>query len=495
MENARDLARRYVQAALHPHGHFAGASEALGVDATTSSDADDEGLLEGGQSAEPDEHSVLAAVTKLSPEDRGLFYEIAKGTLREWHFLEWTVRRFAKRTPGEKTKGILGISAYQLLFLDRVPNYAVYSEAHHLGEAVGISEPEQKFVHGVLKSIEREKDVLLASRAESLERLENGGIGSPGHKGSEEQDWAVLNAPPALVDSLTLEDPVLSKKEARRRAVRAVAAMRKRPRMLGRILPQSDFQEFDKIESSIAPAAVAVKFDKNLVHALRDGKAWIQGEASQWVCEKAVAELRRAKAPGEGLFRIVEMASGRGGKIIGTLAAWTSQLGGDPEAIPSLQWIATDASQAQLDLLEANVAPIVQKLWPQVLLDIRRWDWQEPLPWDDLGAPRFVWLDAPCSGFGTLSKLPQIALKRGMHAYDEALKLSAIQKKLLGMGSKILGSQGTLFYTVCTMTKPETVDIVAYADSELGRKPKFSETLWPGSPPAPEAEGFFAAFF
>ena len=91
---------------------------------------------------------------------------------------------------------------------------------------------------------------------------------------------------------------------------------------------------------------------------------------------------------------------------------------------------------------------------------------------------------------GTLEYPPDLVVAN----YDEALQLAELQKTLCTVGLERVRHAGLLFYTVCTLTRPETIGIVEYCTKETGRQPVSKQALWPGSSPAPQAEGFFAAF-
>lgn len=428
------------------------------------------------------------AIAKLNSEDRGLFQEISHGTLREWMFLTWAVSRNTSRLPSRAVLIVLNISSYQLLFLDRVPEYAIFSEAKAMSSGLGLSEPELRFVHGVLKTIQREKEKLMAIRAGSLERAHEG-------RAPESQlEWAVLNVPPQLVDALTIVLEKGKKKDARSRAIKAVAEMKERARLVGYLLPGRVAKSVTApLMSEVAPRALILKGSPELADDLKNLNLRVQGEASQWACEIAARKLFAAQS--DKKLRVLEMATGKGGKLLGSLAALTALKNGDCSAVPEMEWVAADASDLQLKVLKFDVLPVVSKYWPQVKVKLLRTDWDLSPAFDPASKFDFIWLDAPCTGFGTLSKLPQISLKRGEDAYNEALKLSEIQKSLCSKGLDLMAIGGSFFYSVCTLTFPETFKIVEFCREKSNRAPELIQSLWPGSPPARYAEGFFAALF
>ncbi|MFL5425723.1 MAG: 16S rRNA (cytosine(967)-C(5))-methyltransferase RsmB [Myxococcales bacterium] len=99
-------------------------------------------------------------------------------------------------------------------------------------------------------------------------------------------------------------------------------------------------------------------------------------------------------------------------------------------------------------------------------------DATQPLP----GDPRFdvVLLDAPCSGFGTVRRHPEVKLRRTPEDVD---RLSQVQARLLAAVSRSVKGGGLLVYSVCTLT-PEECD--EQVERFLAAHPDFS----PEPPPA-----------
>jgi 16S rRNA (cytosine967-C5)-methyltransferase len=68
-----------------------------------------------------------------------------------------------------------------------------------------------------------------------------------------------------------------------------------------------------------------------------------------------------------------------------------------------------------------------------------------------------ILLDAPCSGLGVLSKKPEIRWKREV---KDVLSLSEMQKNLLTNASKYLKPGGVIVYSTCTTEQEENMDVV-----------------------------------
>jgi 16S rRNA (cytosine967-C5)-methyltransferase len=78
-----------------------------------------------------------------------------------------------------------------------------------------------------------------------------------------------------------------------------------------------------------------------------------------------------------------------------------------------------------------------------------------------------VLLDAPCSGFGTLRRKPEIKWNR---CEGDIAKLALLQAAMLDNAARHVRPGGALVYCVCT-TEPEEGE--AQADAFLERNPNF----------------------
>ncbi len=69
-----------------------------------------------------------------------------------------------------------------------------------------------------------------------------------------------------------------------------------------------------------------------------------------------------------------------------------------------------------------------------------------------------VLVDAPCSGFGTLRRRPEILYRVSS---DDVRTLSQMQRQLIEASLPLLAPDGELIFSVCTVTPEETSDVVA----------------------------------
>jgi 16S rRNA (cytosine967-C5)-methyltransferase len=100
----------------------------------------------------------LLARTKFSPPDRALARELALGAVRRRDTLDAVIRAYLSQ-PDKKlptpTGEILQVALYQILFLDRVPNFAAVDEA--VSQALRFHHKRQQgFINGLLRAILRD---------------------------------------------------------------------------------------------------------------------------------------------------------------------------------------------------------------------------------------------------------------------------------------------------------------------------------------------------
>ncbi|HUS61423.1 MAG TPA: transcription antitermination factor NusB [Acidimicrobiales bacterium] len=188
---------------------------------------------------------------------------------------------------------------------------------------------------------------------------------------------------------------------------------------------RADLGEVDALaalEAMNVPAEVTTRAD-----------GYVQDLASQWV-----AGLVGAQA-GE---RVLDLCAAPGGKA--TLLAQTGA-----------QVVASEVSLVRSRLVGENARTTASAL-SIVTADGRRSPFR-PSSFDR------VLVDAPCSGLGVLRRRPDARWRK---AESDLTGLVSLQRELIGAALELVRPGGTVVYSVCTVTRAETVDIDAWVRAE-----------------------------
>jgi 16S rRNA (cytosine967-C5)-methyltransferase len=188
-----------------------------------------------------------------------------------------------------------------------------------------------------------------------------------------------------------------------------------------------------------ALAALARMDEAPAVTERPDG--YIQDLASQWVAAAVGA------APGE---RVADLCAAPGGKATAMAASGALVVAADHSVVRA-GLIAGNAERVGVSLAVVAADALASAF--------------RPASFDR------VLVDAPCSGLGVLARRPDARWR-----IDEAsvVRLSALQREILGASIGLLRPGGTLAYSVCTLTRDETLgvdDWLAESHPELAPLP------------------------
>lgn len=359
--------------------------------------------------------------------DRALAGEIVTGTLRWQGAFDHVIAAFAGRPAGKldpEVLDILRMTAFQLLHLDRVPASAAVNDAVNLTRAHG-KKSAAGLVNAVLRRISRERGRLplpprpdsgdgaaaIAYLATTLSHpawLAARWLGRYGFEAAAA--WAAFDNEPA---------PLTLRANAARTSREALAlaleshGVRTHP-------------------TRFAPEGLVVESGNPLRTPLAAGGHFlVQDESSQLVALMADA------APGE---LILDACASPGGKA----TAMAARLGSRGLIV------ATDLRGRRVDLLVRTVREAATGH-----IAIVRADASGALPF----GPIFdcVLLDAPCSGFGTLRRDPDIRWRR---TESDLATLSSTQLAMLEQAAGVLKPGGRLVYSTCSSEPDENEDVV-----------------------------------
>lgn len=359
--------------------------------------------------------------SRLSDLDRRLATELVYGTVKALGTLDWYLAQCVTR-PLDKVQAdilcILRMSAYQLLYMERIPASAACNEAVKLARSIS-NEGSAKFVNGVLRGLLRKQAAgelsfpdaeqddagYLALKYYHPRWLVKRWLGPWGKEGTERL-LAFDNSAAAVClrtnTLVTTRDELLAKLSELGAEVRASAW-------------SADGIVCEKLPS---------------LHALMEALPkhfYIQDESSMLVAPLLAAAPK---------MRVLDLCSAPGGKT--THIAQLMQNKGEI--------IACDVHEHKLELIAENAKRLDITCIEPVLNDatVERSEW--------LGAFDRVLVDAPCSGMGVLRRRAEARWRK----QRKDLKLfPPLQLAILEQAVKYVKDGGRLVYSTCTIEQSE----------------------------------------
>lgn len=374
-------------------------------------------------------------LSELPEKDRGLAARIFYGTLQNYQYCQQAWKRFTDGKVSAKASVLMTMSAYQLLFLDKVPAYAIINEAvkiavHHFPALKG-------FVNAVLR---KTADTPVELPEDELERLS-----------------LETSLPLWLIKMWQAQ---YGKEKAEQFAKASLE-----------ILP--DYVRINPLRITLQDLAARPDLQEDSSGLYKYGGSglaadplFVQGKISaQDPGSYAIAEFLEPE-PGE---RILDLCAAPGTKTMamaemmddeGTIVACDLH----PHRV---NLIRKDALRLGLDCVECRVQDSANTkdtiLYDRVLCDV------------------------PCSGFGVFGRKPDMKMQLDPSVIDSLLPL---QKQLLENGAGQLKEGGTLVYSTCTLnTKENEKQVSAF----LAEHPEFildaQQTMFPDG----SHDGFYMA--
>jgi 16S rRNA (cytosine967-C5)-methyltransferase len=404
----------------------------------------------------------------LGDRDRALANELVIGTVKRRGSLDAVLGVFTKAPLADTDVEVLEalrLAAFQLLFLDRVPAYAVVDDAVAL--VVPKGKRAQGFVNAVLRKVADDG-------RESFATLSDG---------DGARAWAVRHSCPAWLVKLLRRE--LGDDAAERFLAAADAAPERclRVNTLKTDVPaaRTALAAADYATTGVPGLPAALVYDGPALERsapFRDGLVTPQSQGAQ------VAGVVAAAGAGPGA-RILDLCAAPGTK--------TAQLAA---TAPGAQITAVDADELRLGVMRQNMDRLgahgVELVHGDVL--------ELPAAFD--GAFDAVLLDAPCSGLGTLASRADLRWRR---READIARLAQLQRRLIRRAARCVRPGGALTYAVCTLPQAETIGVVETLLAEGGWRVDDLGEAWPGMghpaaggyllvlPPAHGASGFFVA--
>lgn len=345
--------------------------------------------------------------SQMSRQDKDLCTTIVYGTIQNLLYLQYQLEPYIQgKRVKRKIKTILLMSLYQMIFLDKIPEYAI------INEAVSLAKKENyhagQFVNGVLRNLKR-------NPLRSYDQL------------SEKEKLSIETSHPLWMINMFEKQYGLEKtikicqedNEVPSRSARVNTLKTTREELL-------NDNNFIKSELS-KDGLLYQKGNIAQSEAFQKGYVTIQDESSQLVAPLLDVQDNDY---------VLDMCGAPGSKT--THLAMLMHNSGKIEVY--------DLYEHKIKLIEQNCQRLGVKNVQAHVYDATKLDELYPAETFDR-----ILLDAPCSGLGVLKRKPEIKY-HDSRVMDE---LIPIQTKLLEKAYYLLKNNGTMVYSTCTINKKE----------------------------------------
>ena len=384
----------------------------------------------------------------LSGPDAALCSRIVYGVMQNRMLLDFYIGAYCSQKPDHLQPpllDILRIGAYQILYLDKIPDSAAVNESVELaktnkrGQAAGL-------VNAVLRKISNNKNQLPPIPDKDTERYLSIRYSHP--------KWLVKR----LVNLLGREEA-----EAFLAADNGVAPMTIQYNPLkttqDTLEEELSQQGVDAKRHSWVPGCLELSGtgDLTALPAFREGKFMVQDGAARLVSLIADAKLGQ---------KVLDVCAAPGGKSFSSAFAMEDQG----------QIISCDLHENKLKRIHEGAERLGITSITAVTADGR--DYRPE--WD--GQFDVVLVDAPCSGLGIIRKKPDTRYKRA----DDLFTLPVIQAEILENAARYVRPGGTLIYSTCTILPEENEQVT---DAFLGQHTDFTKDAFELPAPVGKTDG------
>ncbi|MBA2486877.1 MAG: 16S rRNA (cytosine(967)-C(5))-methyltransferase RsmB [Nitrospira sp.] len=407
----------------------------------------------------------VTARDSLDLRERAFMVELVRGCLRYRATLDWRLGLLSDRPIARLptlVHTILRLGAYQLLYLDRVPDSAAVHESVHMMKQYSrrLGRDWSGFVNAVLRALLRapvpdwpdattHPVEALAIRYSCPVWLVERWVRLWGAARTEALCRATLEPPPLTLRVNTLR----TSREA--------------------LLAEFAAAQLDASATAISPAGIRLTPTGSIADlpGYAEGRFYVEDEAGQLIPFLLDAQ------PGH---RVLDACAAPGGKATHLAALMANQ--GEIVAVDRvagrLERVMENCRRLGVTLVTpvlGDVRMLTSQEQPSAESNTRRSDRQAALlqPFDR------ILLDAPCSGLGVLRRHPEGKWYKSAESISHHQQ---VQRELLAAASRLLRPGGVLVYSTCSIEPEETESIVdefCQSHHEFQR-----ESIAPWIPPA-----------
>ncbi|WP_449539962.1 16S rRNA (cytosine(967)-C(5))-methyltransferase RsmB [Ferdinandcohnia sp. Marseille-Q9671] len=357
----------------------------------------------------------------LKGKDIGLLTEIVYGTIQRRDTLDFYLAPFLKKSKKleQWVRILLRLSLYQMVYLDRVPERAIFFEAVEIAKKRG-HKGTSSLVNGVLRSIQREGLPSISSIKDDIERLAietshplwlvKRWVNQMGL--DEARKMCEINCTPPL-QTARVNSMITTKQE---------------------LIQRLEEEGIEATEGKVSVDSIEATRG-NLAHskAFKEGYFTIQDESSMLVARALGVEtediiLDSCAAPGGKTTHIAELLQNTG------------------------KLFSLDLHEHKIKLINEQVTRLKLENVDTKAMDSRKsGEVFEKESFDK------ILVDAPCSGFGVIRRKPDIKYSK---SGSDSNNLARIQLEILTEVSTLLKKGGILVYSTCTIDHEENEGVI-----------------------------------
>lgn len=406
--------------------------------------------------------------SRMSREDRAFATRLTLGVVSSYGTLDDVINRCLDRVSdiNDDVRDALRISTYEIIFLKKEPHAAV-SQGVELVKT--IAPKASGLANAVLRRI--------ADKAHKFP------FGDPR---TNIEAFARLHAFPEWLAKRALLD-------LGPEATRDYLAGSNEPAPLFVAINAAKADESEVVETIVAahgdPVAVSVNgedipgcyclsegrvlFDGRVRHMIQTGQLLVSDASSQQIARLVLTEEKPAS--------LLEVGAGRGTKTVLIQSDAQRRYGSQID-----EYVTVDNLEFKTNITAERAEEYGIHVSESITGDATVLD-------DVVGERAFdvVFIDAPCSGLGTLRRHPEIRWRLNPEKIDEFAKTGLA---LLKSVSTHVTPGGSIVFSTCTITRAENIDVVkaflasdegaSFALAPIGGAPCFNPALKPGSPDA-----------
>ncbi len=397
--------------------------------------------------------AVLDKYDYLDAREKAFMKRLTEGTIEKRLQLDYVIDQFSN-TPVRKMKPLIRclmrMSAYQILYMDSVPDSAVCNEAVKLSVKRKFQNLKG-FVNGVLRSLARGKEQIKWPDKEvnPLEWLQitysmplwlvELWIGEYGMERTERMLSGLEKVHPVSIRFQTTLDKTVR--------LGYIAQME----ALGVKVTPSPYLEYAFLLEKV------------------EGIASLPGYAEGAFTVQDVSSMMAVEAAGiQPTDFVLDICAAPGGKSL--LAAEKAK-----------EVLARDVSFDKLVLIEENAERMGAKN-----LTVMQWD-AAVTDEEQIAKADVVLMDVPCSGLGVMGKKRDIKYHVTPESLEEIIRL---QKDIVSASWQYVKPGGTLLYSTCTVRREENEEMCRWICESFPFTMEESRQLFPGED---DCDGFFYA--